>query len=141
MNNRRGYKLKLDQPRSVNVRMVLAQLPTDECVRWPGTVHPNGYGVIASKLTPLAHRWIWIYLYGPPDLPEIDHLCRNTACCNPAHLEPVTAAENARRRATATLTCRNGHPWDDVYLRNGWRYCRHCRRNNDRKRPSGSARN
>ena len=27
----------------------------------------------------------------------IDHLCRNTLCCNPAHLEAVTTAENTRR--------------------------------------------
>jgi hypothetical protein len=28
---------------------------------------------------------------------ELDHLCRNRACINPWHLEPVTARENRRR--------------------------------------------
>lgn len=32
-----------------------------------------------------------------PDGHEIDHTCENTLCCNPAHLEAVTPAENKRR--------------------------------------------
>ncbi|MFH8626211.1 HNH endonuclease signature motif containing protein [Streptomyces vietnamensis] len=32
----------------------------------------------------------------PADL-EVDHLCRVTWCCNPAHLEAVTHSENIRR--------------------------------------------
>lgn len=32
---------------------------------------------------------------------ELDHLCRNRACVNPDHLEPVTHIENMRRAAEA----------------------------------------
>lgn len=32
---------------------------------------------------------------------DLDHLCRNPPCCNPEHLEPVTQAENLRRRRLA----------------------------------------
>ncbi|MBX7250223.1 MAG: HNH endonuclease [Caulobacteraceae bacterium] len=30
---------------------------------------------------------------------DVDHTCCNRACCNPAHLERVTHAENVRRAA------------------------------------------
>lgn len=32
---------------------------------------------------------------------ELDHLCRVRRCINPAHLEPVTHAENTRRMHSA----------------------------------------
>jgi len=44
------------------------------------------------------HRVMYEEDVGPiPDGLEIDHLCRNRACCNPAHLEPVTHSENVAR--------------------------------------------
>ena len=129
--------------RSRNVRKVLERLPTDQCVPWPGTLDRQGYGVIASKTTHLAHRYVYILLNGVPTLPELDHTCRNRSCANPAHLEPVTTAENAKRRAEATTQCPNGHPYteENTYRSaQGWRYCRECRRAADRRRGSGGAR-
>jgi hypothetical protein len=32
-----------------------------------------------------------------PDGLMLDHLCRNTACVNPSHLEPVTNSVNVQR--------------------------------------------
>lgn len=34
----------------------------------------------------------------------LDHLCGNRACCNPAHVEPVTQAVNVRRSKSTKLT-------------------------------------
>lgn len=134
--------VRVKLPKSSNVRWVLDQLPSEGCVEWPGMRDRQGYGVIASPITHLAHRYIWILLNGEPELPELDHRCRNRSCVNPAHLEPVTAAENAARRAAARLTCPNGHPYtsDNVYHYGGYRMCRTCRRAADRRRPSGGAR-
>lgn len=46
-----------------------------------------------------AHRAVYVFAYGPiPPRMTIDHLCRNTKCVNPLHLEAVTHRENCRRR-------------------------------------------
>src|SRR5690606_27089460 len=66
----------------------------------------------------------------------IDHLCGNTSCCNPEHLEAVTNAENMRRRAKRSATCASGHPWtpENTYIRpNGRRDCRACKREASRR--------
>jgi hypothetical protein len=88
-----------------------------------------------------AHRWFYQYLYGQVQPPlELDHLCRNRACVNPLHLEPVIRSENCRRGETganhlAKTHCPQGHPYDEAntYFRptlgpHGGRACRTCRR-------------
>jgi hypothetical protein len=79
-----------------------------------------------------AHRVAYEHLVGPvPEGLQLDHLCRNRACVNPAHLEPVTAQENRRRAAALITTCPQQHPYDDdntAYSRTGQRYCRACKR-------------
>lgn len=68
-------------------------------------IDPNGYGRINGQL---AHRMIYELLVEPiPSGLQIDHLCRNRACCNPTHLEPVTRSENLRR-APAELRRKGG---------------------------------
>lgn len=74
--------------------------PDTECWDWQGAVHYTGYGQVDSRTygTSMAHRFIYELHRGPiPEGLTLDHLCRNTTCVNPAHLEPVTAAENTRR--------------------------------------------
>lgn len=76
------------------------------CLTWAGTVNGHGYGAIQAGMRSasgnqrqsVVHRVAWALLVGPvPDGLELDHLCFNRRCWNPAHLEPVTRSENSRR--------------------------------------------
>ena len=113
-----------------------------DCWEWTGSIR-NGYGrVWADGRRRTIHRVIWEALVGPiPDGLEIDHLCRNTICCNPDHLEPVTRSVNVQRgikrngRADRTH-CPQGHPYsgENLYIpERGGRGCRTCRREIQRR--------
>lgn len=75
----------------------LVEVTATGCWRWLGHCLSSGYGRVGARGI-LAHRLAYEELVGPiPDGLEIDHLCRNRGCVNPAHLEPVTHVENLRR--------------------------------------------
>jgi DNA-directed RNA polymerase subunit N (RpoN/RPB10) len=64
----------------------------------------DGYAIIPSKSASVrAHRARWVEV-GNEKANVLDHLCRNRWCCNPAHLESVTPAENVRRGDCTKLT-------------------------------------
>lgn len=114
----------------------------DECWLWQASL-AAGYGQFfrdLSQRSAPAHRVAYELLVGPiPDGLHLDHLCRVTQCVNPAHLEPVTSAENTRRGGPATKTeCVNGHPLDEVNTyrdpATGRRACRICRKAADARR-------
>lgn len=80
------------------------------CWNWTGALNPNGYGYISTS-TGMAytHRVAAELFHGPiPDGMVADHLCRNRACCNPAHLELVTQRENLLRGETLTAAHQAG---------------------------------
>ena len=69
------------------------------CWDWVGTKCPDGYGKVNFYGTDVsAHQLLWRLFCGSVEAgKEIHHKCHNRACCNPAHLEPVTHSENVAR--------------------------------------------
>lgn len=115
------------------------------CWEWVGSRGGSArtYGVlnIAGRQRMYAHRWSYEYHRAPiPDGLEIDHLCHNTLCVNPWHLEPVTRQVNAARvRSLARTHCPRGHEFtpENTYHRpdrpGASRDCKTCRAERQRE--------
>jgi len=103
------------------------------CWTWSLYIDKRGYGRLTHNRKPgyQAHRLAYELFVGP--IPEgffIDHLCWNTACCNPQHLRVLTPSESSKRQRSAEKKeCINGHAYttENTYLRpSGQRDCREC---------------
>jgi hypothetical protein len=111
------------------------------CWEWTGAlVHGYGYFGMVKGDTRKAHRVAYEWEVGPiPEDRELDHLCLNTACIRPDHLEAVTHQVNMLRGMTfaaeqaARATCPKGHPYSSRNSR-GERECYTCK--NARRRKS-----
>lgn len=111
------------------------------CWRWLGRPHKSGYGRHSPKpgVIVYAHRYSYELNVGTiPEGLQLDHLCRNTMCVRPDHLEPVTQRVNQLRgEGPAAINARKthcpaGHPLDEhAYTWTGLsgathRRCRAC---------------
>ena len=116
---------------------------TDGCWGWAGGHTKSGYGV--TSFTHAGRKRIYAHCYSydrfvgeQPKGMDIDHLCRNRGCVNPAHLELVTRSENLRRGVGVGKSklnnkcCPQGHPYSggNLYIApsTGGRVCLTCNR-------------
>jgi hypothetical protein len=136
MDQHRAYLESLDDP---TVRRFLAKIEfVGECWIWKAG-KSKGYGRFSP--TPdsnrYSHRVAYEWCVGPvPEGLELDHYkCLIRACCNPAHVEPVTSQVNIQRSNGPAgvnyrkAICKHGHLFDEDntgYLKSGKRYCRAC---------------
>ena len=123
--------------RQRSIDMLSRQIVVDQvtgCHVWTGHKTTGGYGHVRFNGTrTVVHRLIWEHKNGPvPDGLQLDHICRNTSCCNPAHLRAVTpqvnvlysnnlCAQNARKQVCPKC----GGPFSVLPGSTG-RYCKPC---------------
>ena len=116
---------------------------------WTGDGNNDGYGMFrpsAGKPRSMVHRWAYETYVAPiPAGMQIDHKCHtddtscpggsdcgHRRCCNPEHLEAVTASENTTRQRhykRGKEECPKGHPYQGDNLitgADGKRRCRAC---------------
>lgn len=123
--------------------------PAGKCWEWRGKRDSGGYGVLCrnrngKRCNLTAHRAAYEAWVGPiPEGLVLDHLCRNHACVNPDHLEPVTHRVNCMRGMSPGIAaarlgqCIKGHEFtaENTYRApTGRRECRRCHADRERRR-------
>jgi len=109
------------------------------CWNWSKATDIKGYGFAYwNGKTVRAHRLSYESFRGPiPAGMTIDHLCMNTSCVNPDHMEVVTAAENTSRRYRGRTHCKRGHritAENTSVHADGGKRCRACKKMHDQSR-------
>lgn len=105
-------------PRADDFWSRVATRSPDACWLWTGGSEKGGYGRLKlGRVTVRAHRVAWALANGrDPAEFMVRHRCDNPPCCNPAHLELGTHADNMRDKTQRGRTRtgdqrgeRNGH--------------------------------
>jgi hypothetical protein len=144
----------MGNPFKDRIQEMITNRDRSECWLYWGALKASGYASVSlresgTKRTVRAHRLANEIMTGEPFPVDLvaDHLCRNKACVNPFHIEPVTVRENTVRgfgpsALNATKThCLMGHRLDGENLRikpnkthgGNVRYCRTCSRTRARE--------
>lgn len=105
-----------------------------DCWVWLGAKNNKGYGQIRfGSDCVYVHRLSYEYFHNIILYKlVVDHLCRNTLCVNPSHLEMVTNAENIRRGDVSgkfKAYCPKGHDYSVSGVRwgkNKAKFCKLC---------------
>lgn len=83
-----------------------------DCWTWKGSLTTDGYGLISASgenRGRLAHRVMYEHMVGPVRADQhVDHMCRNTRCVNPSHLQAVSNKLNSENLATASRVAKSG---------------------------------
>lgn len=99
------------------------------CWEFTGATDAAGYGRIGLGRridgTAMTHRVTYEFFVSEvPESLDLDHLCRNRACCHPWHLDPVPRAVNVsrglRRKGYRDKThCKQGHEYtpENTYIK------------------------
>lgn len=117
-----------------------------DCWNWVAGKGGTGYGAFYHAGRMLrAHRVAWALMHGQPADPTLvlDHLCRNRACVNPAHMRLTTNIENIlageagqymKERSARQTHCKRNHEFtpENTRIYRGARTCVECRRLRDR---------
>lgn len=100
-NKKHGDPLRKSKPWNGDLKKwlteVALQFDSDECLRWPFSSIPGGYGRFKENGKSFAaNRWLCEQEYGPPptDKHESAHGCGNAWCMNRKHLRWATSKEN-----------------------------------------------
>jgi hypothetical protein len=150
----RGYRGVPDEPRFLAKVDKNGPVPGHRpdlgpCWLWTAARDKHGYGAFGIASSPdhpdrkerivRAHRFSYELEHGPVDANlDLDHLCRNPPCVNPAHLEPVTHRVNVLRGIAPSAqharkdSCPQGHEYD--LLKDGERRCSRCDKDNSFRR-------
>jgi len=95
---------------------------TETCWIWNGAKDSHGYGSFGvDRKMKIAHR-LAVSLSGLELAPQLDHICHNRACVNPAHLRPVTHKQNQEHKSGVQSNNLSGYRGVSYRKRDGkWR--------------------